>query len=782
MDALTETERRTNERFEKQEDVKRCRRTATAEYVALCEELAPRLAEVLADKLTERTPLMLELRSLGPHVLAIAGLTMALESIVMERGEPETTIAIGRAVQGELWAHGQPRKTRTRIIKSADPRRIARQLGYNVKDWPRAHAAQVGNFLKCALLETLPDVFALRDPAETMMEARYNAARARKKLKAWKRSVPNELCITTGGEVRAAQLRERLRWRNPSFVPCTEPPKPWTGWRDGGYWDERTRVFAPFVRNCHHPRDIERIKLAFRDGTMKQHVDAVNALQSVAWTINVPVLEELKRRFPTFERKHRWHKVGNWWRKSKVPMVKVGKKWVIETLLRDDLAIAEGLVGKKFWTPLNIDRRGRVFGVCNFWYGRQDYIRALFLFADGAPINKGPTIDEHGLPWLYIHIANCWGEDKISLRGRMDWSAQHYADLILPTAEGKSDAWLEADQPFQFLAACTELVAMTKEDSWERYVTHLPIAFDCSCSGLQHLCAMTRSDEGEQVNLGASTPADSPKDIYRDVAELVAARAPAATCLGLDRKLMKLPTSTFAYNVGDFGINEQLRELIEERHGIDFAPPVAIDLLCFPGRVLLALELAVIGPARRHLWSFASKVVRPAIVDTVKLPAQAMEWLRECCANRATEWTTPSGLPWANRYFKPNEPRVPMHIQGRVWRPIIAEGYTTKVDCRRTKNSAAANLVHALDAAHLARTRNACDRVGIKSMASIHDSFACLASQAHKFHQTLREEFLSMYIERDPLSELKKETGARESPPRGEFNLEQVLRAYYFAT
>jgi hypothetical protein len=45
MDALTETERRTREKFERQESA-RGSFTATAECVALCKELAPRLAEV----------------------------------------------------------------------------------------------------------------------------------------------------------------------------------------------------------------------------------------------------------------------------------------------------------------------------------------------------------------------------------------------------------------------------------------------------------------------------------------------------------------------------------------------------------------------------------------------------------------------------------------------------------------------------------------------------------------------------------------------------------------
>src|SRR6516225_9685455 len=132
MDALTQTERRTRENFERRQSAKRSF-TATAECVALCKELAPRLAEVIAVKLNERTPLMLELRPLGPYVLGIAALNMALDSIVMERVEPMATIALGRAVQGELWARKQPRKTRTKILKSADPKKASREAGYSVR-------------------------------------------------------------------------------------------------------------------------------------------------------------------------------------------------------------------------------------------------------------------------------------------------------------------------------------------------------------------------------------------------------------------------------------------------------------------------------------------------------------------------------------------------------------------------------------------------------------------------------------------------------------------------
>jgi DNA-directed RNA polymerase len=112
---------------------------------------------------------------------------------------------------------------------------------------------------------------------------------------------------------------------------------------------------------------------------------------------------------------------------------------------------------------------------------------------------------------------------------------------------------------------------------------------------------------------------------------------------------------------------------------------------------------------------------------------------------------------------------------------VIAEGHTTEVRRQKTRDSAAANLVHALDAAHLARTVNACGPARINSIGAIHDSFACLAPQAYGFHQIIRQEFLRMYTEHDPLAELKEITGAPKLPPRGDFDLQQVLGSFYFA-
>ena len=72
---------------------------------------------------------------------------------------------------------------------------------------------------------------------------------------------------------------------------------------------------------------------------------------------------------------------------------------------------------ERFWVPLNIDFRGRLYGIPHFNFSRADHIRGLFVFADGEPIG------EDGLRWLKAHGAaradgNSWSPMKKTIRSR----------------------------------------------------------------------------------------------------------------------------------------------------------------------------------------------------------------------------------------------------------------------------------------------------------------------------------------------------------------------------
>jgi DNA-dependent RNA polymerase len=51
-------------------------------------------------------------------------------------------------------------------------------------------------------------------------------------------------------------------------------------------------------------------------------------------------------------------------------------------------------------------------------------------------------------------------------------------------------------------------------------------------------------------------------------------------------------------------------------------------------------------------------------------------------------------------------------------------------------------------------TVNAAVSEGITSMATVHDSFGCLASQAERFREIIREESVMLYQEHDVLSKV----------------------------
>ena len=80
---------------------------------------------------------------------------------------------------------------------------------------------------------------------------------------------------------------------NPLLTPSAAPPQPWTGVRKGGlpsdHWAQ-----PPLIRD-HHPSIENAARKAIGTGRMKPLLDALHALQTVPFTINIPVLHFLRR-------------------------------------------------------------------------------------------------------------------------------------------------------------------------------------------------------------------------------------------------------------------------------------------------------------------------------------------------------------------------------------------------------------------------------------------------------------------------------------------------------
>ena len=198
--------------------------------------------------------------------------------------------------------------------------------------------------------------------------------------------------------------------------------------------------------------------------------------------------------------------------------------------LRCDFELKLGVAQKNrdevaLYFPHNIDFRGRAYTMHPYLnHLGSDVVRGLLLFAQPRPLG------ERGLVWLRIQVANLFGGgvDKKCLEERERFAVANMA-RISESAVSPLDGerwWMQAEDPWQCLAACIELhEAMCSLDP-AAFESRLPVHQDGSCNGLQHYAALARDLEGGRaVNL---LPGPEPADVYRRAA---AARGCASMAL-----------------------------------------------------------------------------------------------------------------------------------------------------------------------------------------------------------------------------------------------------------
>jgi hypothetical protein len=440
------------------------------------------------------------------------------------------------------------------------------------------------------------------------------------------------------------------------------------------------------------------------------------------------------------------------------------KQEIARTLATAEAMLRRGVFHNKY----RVDSRGRLNALESFNYATADTQRSLFRFA--APVE----ITDKGLDWLRIHCANCYGHDKLSYQERIYWVLEHEQQIedVFYEPYGSKDFWYSAKHPFAFAAACRELVLA---DNNPKYPSNLPLAFDHTASGLQHL-ALTGLDArtAALVNLINS---ERPTDVYSELAR--------HTALQFDNSDPSVPWQWFFDKHGD-----RVRELLKTP-GMTFSYAVTTE-----GNIRQVYEalydilVEVCRCPACFTWQNVAYLVgcfRAACARELPGPVGTMEYIqslvRECNkAGRFLGWTTLSGLRVSNDYPRPNTSMVYLP-DGTEY--DIADGFIGgTINKRKAVSSVTANFVHSLDATHLVRTVNA---LAANEMAALclHDCFAPPAGHAEQFHITNRQELWAMYYEMGerggPLAILREQNGniGAEPPPPGDYDLSKVQSATY---
>src|SRR5262249_50096491 len=148
----------------------------------------------------------------------------------------------------------------------------------------------------------------------------------------------------------------------PTLVACKKLPARWIDFREGVYWTRNSLLSAPFVRT--HDQVVERaICKAIADGTIRPHMDAASAQQSVPWQIDEQMLDITKRLGPYRLAKEpgsfkcRRDRYGKWVKRRELDD---------SSLWLADLSAAERLRGEAFYNPKNVDARGRFYSIPSF--------------------------------------------------------------------------------------------------------------------------------------------------------------------------------------------------------------------------------------------------------------------------------------------------------------------------------------------------------------------------------------------------------------------------------
>ena len=574
-------------------------------------------------------------------------------------------------------------------------------------------------------------------------------------------------------------------------LPMLCQPRPWTGFKGGAYLESDQPVLR--VKNGDSLQKDYIVAAAAR-GDLDQLFAGLDVLGATAWKINSKVfdvmvqawnsgeeianLPPLKKAFNYPERppadaprkeKFDWY--------SRMRSIENEKSGIHSNRCFQNfqMEIARAYLGEIFYLPHNLDFRGRAYPIPPYLNQMgADNCRGLLYFA------KGRELGQDGLRWLKIHLSNVFGYDKASLDDRARFPEDHIDDIRDSVADplGGRKWWLTAEDPWQCLATCFELVQAMDSSEPSKFVSHLPVHQDGSCNGLQHYAALGGDMAGaRQVNL---EPGAKPADVYSGVAELVKAEVAVDAASGVEiakrldgritRKIVKQTVMTNVYGVTFLGAIRQVRRQVD-----DLLPDLDADHISGKAATYIARKIFKalgtlftgahdiqywLGDCANRITASLSPAQLEQILEKENSPQSASsvrpgkrtyhskarkkgESLDAGSFRSSVVWTTPLKLPVVQPYRVNKGHKILTNLQRiTLCEPSVADA----VNKRKQLQAFPPNFVHSLDATHMLLSALKATEAGL-TFTAVHDSFWTHAADVNTLSELLREAFIRMHTE-----------------------------------
>ncbi|UOW66262.1 DNA-directed RNA polymerase [Aeromonas phage vB_AspA_Bolek] len=592
------------------------------------------------------------------------------------------------------------------------------------------------------------------------------------------------------------------------FPPMIVPPIDWDDYYSGGYVTDNMRSHAPLASLSKLLRkDREWVIEGLASSRADVLKTAMNKTQSVAYSVNKRVLGIFRQALANPRGILGLPAHGS----TDKPEFPLPDGWDKTTATPEELAaFADWKADMRAWYTAETERKGKKAGLVSRAAMLQDYvdydtyyptfacsrgriyfrgtlnpqghdaIKGCFQFATGKPLGS------RGLFWLWVCVANACGYDKHSPEVKAQWAKDNW-----PMIEDFINNPLLVDAPdndtaFSLLAAGLALQDALDSGDPEGYVCHIPGPMDATCSGLQHLSALTRDEVGAYHTNLIFNGTDKKSDIYRHVAG-IAQETYSSYCFTSYTKAQKAERKEAGITA--VGIDPVLVAYWADKPVVrNMAKPVVMTFVY--GATLLSAMDAVAEQMKKQAFGTMdgysmsnlslpmTKALRNGVKTAVPKANACMEYWQTATrrSNDVIRWVSPAGMPVVNWGEGHVIKRVFVRSMGVE--VVLLKQRTGDYDKQVAVDGVCPNITHSLDSGHLCLVIAKTDI----DILPIHDSFATHMCDLDTLHYALRHEFVEMY-KFDWLNELDKsfiysaDVDPISRPSMGNLDLNEIYNA-----
>jgi len=583
------------------------------------------------------------------------------------------------------------------------------------------------------------------------------------------------------------QSRERLLADYRKFPIHIVKPKEWAGFSGTGGYHSDKLYDMPIIK-CRMG-SLKLLEGFFKEKPMTTLYDTLNALQGTAWRVNRRLYDVVEYVFQNnivdpdsatnnpylvgklpyngqlepedFINIHNYGEINTTGNYKGLPKEKkMMRKYFKDLEDQRDITISntgkaimmnlvlfnakEYVDEDEFYFSYQYDFRGRIYPIQQHLQPQgKGEVKALLEFRNGCKIET----EEH-LRWFMIHGANCYGYDKEPYDERVSKIKELEEEIKLVAQDPITyrQYWKDTDEPYLYLAWCFEYADYLKDP--DNFVSHIPVALDATCSGIQIYSGLLLDKEGaEAVNVIG----DSRNDIYQRVADKVETFLQAGDYIkfvnfttsdgkaheqstvalanslkgNITRKLTKRNTMTQPYSVTKYGMYEQLKAELTEME--------------YNGKKFWVGDMWMVAKLLTDLND-------RAIVEIVKGARAGQEYLKRVTADSVKKgrwifYTSPlTEFPVLQKVHKTKQERVTTPI-GRLCIRKTMEA----LNPQKMVSGIAPNYIHSLDAALLSMTVLKLKEDGCVNFHLVHDSYGVPVNYVAALNKRVRETFVEMF-------------------------------------